>query len=76
MFLNPICRKCIDNLLKGKYRRDESVTVPCVSYRDENWHWNRMDENCPLMEDMLKKKIMGNITFEAEKEIRRMRKDL
>jgi hypothetical protein len=73
MALNPICRKCVKDLLEGEYGQDSDVTVPCVAYRNESWHWDRMVEECPLM-DIVMEKIIDDISPEAQEEIKRLRK--
>lgn len=71
MSLNKICQKCVDDLLNGRYGKNKDVTVDCDAYRGEPWHFARMLDGygCPFLRSLLEKKIMGEISFEAEKEI-------
>jgi hypothetical protein len=65
----------VKDFVNGKYGKDKDVSVSCVSYRNESWHWDRMGDNCPLMRSLLVNKILKEITFEAEKEIDLRRDD-
>lgn len=58
-----ICVKCIQHTLEVNTDSETKCMPACVAYRDESWHYDRMNDDCPLMKYLYNKTLNNIFTF-------------
>lgn len=66
---NPLCRACIAHCLAlGEDSDGIRTAPPCVAYREEEWHWDRMNKECRITRAFFEM-LFGSFSEKVETEL-------